>query len=210
MMSEAISGPVTRGRFWPFAAAAAAAWCNRFSCRFTERCRSGGHGGRERADGTHGGSHTSLNMTFARALRFAKLVGSAIKTSFAQLRLLAKIKGYLWPKDLGRRVIHAFINTRLDRRLSVCVGSRQSLLHRLQLVQLVSSPGSKSGSDAGSCFLFVCLVVLKALNARPPHCLAELLHFRTPARAPRSADQLLLEVNMAKLCDIQLLDVRKN
>lgn len=27
-MSEAISGLVTRGRFWPFAAAAA--WCNRF------------------------------------------------------------------------------------------------------------------------------------------------------------------------------------
>lgn len=93
--------------------------------------------------------------------------------------------------------------------------------------------------------------VLKAVNARPPHCLTELLHFRTPARPLRLADRLWLEVPMAKLwtkgkqafrvrpgaldqprpaqtgpdrprpaqtleifkgalCDIQLLDVRKN
>ncbi len=76
----------------------------------------------------------NINMTIDSAFKFDKQVSSVIKTSFYQLRLLAKIKGYLPPKD-PERVIHAFITTQLDYYNSLYFGIDQSLLHRLQLMQ---------------------------------------------------------------------------
>lgn len=178
VMSEAISGSVTRGRFWPFVAATAVA-LQQISCRFTESCRSRGHGGKragrwysplqphvvEYDSGDDCECQKPRCDLFARALQLDKRAGSAIKTSFAQLRLLAKIKGYLCPKDVERRVIHAFINTQLDRRHSLDVGSGQSwpaacaarlLAGKQRTRPHRSNTGGAAPAPGASYFLFVC------------------------------------------------------
>lgn len=61
-------------------------------------------------------------------------ISSVIKSSFFQLRLVAKNKAYLPPRDL-ERAIHAFITSCLDYYMSLCVGLDQSSVQHLQLVQ---------------------------------------------------------------------------
>ena len=76
----------------------------------------------------------NLGVIFDNGFKFNKQISSVVKTSFFQLRLLAKVKPYLPPKDF-ERVIHLFIMSRLDYCNSLYFGVDQCLLRRLQLVQ---------------------------------------------------------------------------
>ena len=76
----------------------------------------------------------NLGFIIDGAFNLDKQVSAVVKSSFFQLRLLAKVKPYLSRKDL-EKVIHAFITSRLDYCNSLYVGISQSELNRLQLVQ---------------------------------------------------------------------------
>ena len=71
---------------------------------------------------------------FLTGFKFDKQISLAVKTSFFQLRLLAKVKPYLPQKDF-EGVIHLFIMSRLDYCNSLYFGVDLCLLRRLQLVQ---------------------------------------------------------------------------
>ena len=60
------------------------------------------------------------------AFKLDKQVSAVVKSSFFQLRLLAKVKPYVSQKDL-ERVIHAFITSRLDYCNSLYVGIDEML-----------------------------------------------------------------------------------
>ena len=79
-------------------------------------------------------SAKSLGVLFDSSFKFDKQISSVVKSSFFQLRVLPKVKGYLSTKDF-ERIIHAFITSRLDYCNSLYVGLDQSSLRRLQLVQ---------------------------------------------------------------------------
>lgn len=76
----------------------------------------------------------NLGVILDSDFRFDKQISSIVKTSFFQLRLLAKVKAYL-PRDYYEKVIHTFVTSRLDYRNSLFVGLDQSALRRLQVVQ---------------------------------------------------------------------------
>ena len=76
----------------------------------------------------------NLGVTFDSGLKFDKQISSVVRTSFLQLRLLAKVKPPLSRQDL-EKAIHAFISSRLDYCNALYVGLSQSSISRLQLVQ---------------------------------------------------------------------------
>ena len=77
---------------------------------------------------------TNLGVTFDNSFKFNKQISSVIKSSFFQLRLIAKVKVHLPTKQL-EMLIHAFISSRLDYCNALYSGIDQSLIRRLQLVQ---------------------------------------------------------------------------
>ena len=76
----------------------------------------------------------NLGVTFDGHLRFDKQINNVVRTSFFQLRLLAKVKMFLSRHDLDK-AIHALISSRLDYCNALYVGVSQTSLSRLQLVQ---------------------------------------------------------------------------
>ncbi|KAL2104366.1 hypothetical protein ACEWY4_001234 [Coilia grayii] len=76
----------------------------------------------------------NLSVYFDTALNFNKQISNVVKSSFYQLRTIAKIKSFFTLKDL-QTLIHAFITSRLDYCNSMYTGLTQSNLGRLQLVQ---------------------------------------------------------------------------
>ena len=156
----------------------------------------------------------SLGVTFDSGFKFDRQIGSVVKGSFFQLRLLAKVKPYLSQNDL-ERVIHAFISSRLDYCNSLYVGLDQLSLRRLQLVQNAAArvlTGTKKREHITPVLASlhwlpvryridfkILLFVFKALNGLAPQYLAELLHVRTPTRALRSSSELLLVVPRSRL-----------
>ena len=155
----------------------------------------------------------NLGVMFDSSLKFDKQISSVIKTSFFQLRLLAKVKPYLSPSDL-ERVIHSFITSRLDYCNSLYVGIGQTLLRRLQLVQNVAArllTGKRKHDHITPVLASlhwlpvqfridfkILLLVFKVLNGLAPSYLAD-RHPHTPARSLRSSNQLLLEVPRSRL-----------
>lgn len=75
----------------------------------------------------------SLGVCSENCFKLNRQISSVIKSSFFQLRLVAKNKAYLPPRDL-QRTIHAFITSCLDYCMSLCVGLDQSSVQHLQLV----------------------------------------------------------------------------
>ena len=80
----------------------------------------------------------NLGVIFNCHLRFDKQIGNVARSSFFQLRLLAKVKLFLSRQDL-EKAIHALISSRLDYCNALYVGVSQSALSRLQLVQNAAS-----------------------------------------------------------------------
>ncbi len=74
-----------------------------------------------------------LGVVFDSALTFDKQVNAVVKSSFFQLRLLSKEKGFLTCAEF-ERVIHAFISSRLDYCNSMYICINQSYMNRLQTV----------------------------------------------------------------------------
>ncbi len=67
----------------------------------------------------------NLGVTFDSDFRFNKQIDTVVKTSFFQLRLLAKVKQFLNRPDL-EKAIHAFISSRLDYCNALYVGISQA------------------------------------------------------------------------------------
>ena len=136
-----------------------------------------------------------------------KHISSVVKTSFFQLRLLAKVKPYL-PRQQLEIAIHAFISTRLDYCNSLYTGLDQSSLRRLQLVQnaaarLLTSTRRREHITPVLASLHwlpikfridfkVLLFAFKSLNGLAPLYLSELVKEYIPPRPLRSADLSLL------------------
>lgn len=75
----------------------------------------------------------NLSVTFDRCLKFEKQINKVTTTGLFQLRLLAKIKSFLYQRDL-EKAIYAFRSLRQDHFNALYVDVNQSLLAHLQLV----------------------------------------------------------------------------
>lgn len=81
----------------------------------------------------------NLGFILDSDFKFDKQISPIVKTSFFQLRLLAKVKAYL-PRNDFERVIHTFVTSRLDCCNYLFFGLDQSTLRRLQVVQNAAAP----------------------------------------------------------------------
>lgn len=155
----------------------------------------------------------NLGVFFDSDLKFDKQINSVVRTSFFQLRLLAKVKMFLSHRNL-EMAIHALISSRLDYCNALYVGVSQASLGRLQLVQnaaarLLTSTNRREHITPVLKSLHwlpvqyridfkILMFVFKALHGLAPVYLTELLTVREPGRALRSSNQLLLEVPRSK------------
>lgn len=78
----------------------------------------------------------NLGFIFDHALKFDKQINSVVKSSFYQLRQIAKLKSILLFKDL-EKVIHTFITSRLDYCNSLYMGVCQSSFARFSLFKML-------------------------------------------------------------------------
>ena len=156
----------------------------------------------------------NLGVFLDSAFKFNQQVSHVVKKSFYHLRTLAKIKAYL-PQAGMEQAIHAFISSQLDYCNSLYAGIDQSQLRRLQLVQNAAArllTGTKKREHITPVLASLhwlpirfrvdfklLLFVFKSLHGLAPPYLADLLRPHRPARALRSADQLLLEAHRARL-----------
>ncbi len=127
-----------------------------------------------------------------------------VKTSFFHLRVLAKVKQFIYFKDF-EKVIHAFVSTRLDYCNSLYMGINQSSLARLQMVQnaatrLLSGVRKREHITPVLISLHwlparfridfkVLLLVFKCLNGLASEYLSNLLSIHNPVRSLRSSNQ---------------------
>uniref|UniRef100_A0A8C6UH90 Reverse transcriptase domain-containing protein n=1 Tax=Neogobius melanostomus TaxID=47308 RepID=A0A8C6UH90_9GOBI len=155
----------------------------------------------------------NLGVFVDNEFKFEKHINHVVKSSFFHLKTLSKVKNYLPACDF-EKAIHAFITSRLDYCNSVYIGLGQRSIRRLQGVQNAAAhllTGTKKRQHitpvlAALHWLPVyyrirfklLLVVFKCLHGTAPLYLSELLVRHAPARALRSADQLLLEVPRSK------------
>jgi len=151
----------------------------------------------------------NLEVKVDTGVKFDTQIKAVVKSSFFQLRQLAKIKPVL-PRQHFETVIHAFLTTRLDYCNALYSGVSGSSIARLQLVQNDAArllTGTRKCEHispilASIHWLLVhirinfnsLLFAFKALNGLASPYLAELLHHYTPSLSLRSADQLLLTV----------------
>lgn len=151
----------------------------------------------------------NLGVIFDSSLLFNKQISAVVKSSFYQLRQIAKIKSLLSPSNL-EIVIHSFITSRLDYCNSLYSGLPQNALSRLQLVQNAAArlllglrkrdhitPALRNLHWLPVKFRVdfkILMFVYKALSGLAPKYISDLLHPYSPTRALRSSDQLLLTV----------------
>ncbi len=149
---------------------------------------------------------TNLGVKIDSDLKLDSQIRAVVKSSFFQLRQLAKIKPYLSGQHF-ETVIHAFVTTRLDYCNALYVGVSGSSIARLQMVQNAAarlltgtckyehiSPILASLHWLPVHFKIqfkILLFVFKSLNGLAPPYISELLHPYMPTHSLRSADQLL-------------------
>ena len=154
-------------------------------------------------------SAKNLGFILDNDFKLDKHISSVVKSSFYQLRIIAKVKPYLPSKQL-EMAIHAFISSRLDYCNSLYVGINQASLKRLQLVQNAAArllTGTKKYHHITPVLASlhwlpvkfrvdfkVLLFVFKSLHGLSPSYLSELIEPYVPPRALRSADKMLLKV----------------
>ena len=157
---------------------------------------------------------TNLGVKVDSDLKFDSQIKSVVKSSFFQLRQLAKIKPILQKRHF-ETVIHAFVTTRLDYCNALYAGVSGSSIARLQLVQNAAArllTGTRKYEHISPVLASlhwlpvdfrvhfkILLFAFKALHGLAPSYLSELLHPYTPSRSLRSADQLLLIEPRARL-----------
>ena len=155
----------------------------------------------------------NLGIIFDNNFKFDKQISSTVKTSFFHLRLLAKIKPYLPPKQF-EMVIHSFITSRLDYCNALYYGLDCASLRRLQLVQNAAArllTGIKKSDHITPILISlhwlpvkyridfkILLFAFKSINGLAPLYLANLVKRYNPPRDLRSADQSLLTTPTSK------------
>lgn len=156
----------------------------------------------------------NLGVIVDSAFKLDKQVSAVVKSSFFQLRLIAKVKPYLRQADL-EKVIHVFITSRLDYCNSLYTGIGKSELYRLQLVQNAAArllSGRKKREHITPVLsslhwlpvkyridFKVILFVFKCINGLAPEYLTDLVRLHRPSRDLRSASLMVLEVPRSKL-----------
>ncbi|XP_076597184.1 uncharacterized protein LOC143326976 [Chaetodon auriga] len=156
---------------------------------------------------------SNLGFKMDSDFRLDRQISAVVKSSFFQIRQLAKVKPFLAHQHF-ETVIHAFITSRLDYCNALYFGVSQSSLARLQLVQnaaarLLTGVRKREHITPILASLHwlpvhfrvhfkILLFVFKSLHGLAPPYLSELLHPYAPARCLRSADLLLLEVPRSK------------
>ena len=156
----------------------------------------------------------NLGVILDSELCLDKQICAAVKNSFYQLRVIAKIKPFLSPKDL-EKIIHAFITSRLDYCNSLYIGLPQSLLNRLQMAQNAAArllTGTKKHDHITPVLASlhwlpvnfriqfkVLLIVFKALNGQAPSYISDLIHPHQAPRSLRSSGNALLHVPRSRL-----------
>ena len=156
----------------------------------------------------------NLGVKVDTDLRFDTQIKAVVKSSFFQLRQLAKIKPIL-QREHFEAVIHAFVTTRLDYCNALYLGVTESSIARLQLVQNAAArllTNSRKYDHITPILASlhwlpvhfrihfkIILFAFKALNGLAPPYLSELLQPYIPSRSLRSADQLLLAIPQTRL-----------
>lgn len=151
----------------------------------------------------------NLGVYFDPLFQFDKHINAVVKSSFFQLRSVAKVKHFLSRKDL-EVVIHALISSRLDYCNSLYIGLPQSTLSRLQMVQnsaarLLTGTRKRDHISPVLASLHwlpikfridfkILLFAYKALHNSAPDYISDLVKPYTAVRQLRSGDQLLLSV----------------
>ncbi len=152
---------------------------------------------------------TNLGVKVDADLKLDCQISAVVKSSFFQLRQLAKIKPIL-SRQHFETVIHAFVTSRLDYCNALYVGVSGSSVARLQMVQNAAAhllTGTRKHEHISPILASlpwlpihfrinfkILLFTFKSLNGLAPPYLSELLQPYTPHRSLRSADQLLLSV----------------
>ncbi len=124
-----------------------------------------------------------------KTFKFDMQINAVVKSCFFHLRLLARVKIFLYFKDL-EKVIHAYIFSRLEYYNSLYIGVSQKALSRLQAVQNVAAgmlTGTRKREHITPVFFSLdwqpvrfqiefklLLFVFKSLNGLAPLCLADL------------------------------------
>ena len=145
----------------------------------------------------------NLGVKVDSDLKFDSQIKAVVKSSFFQLRQLAKIKPVLQRQQF-ETVIHAFVTTRLDYSNALYMGVSGSSIACLQLVQNAAaclltgtSKYEHISPILGSLYWLpihfrihfkIILFAFKALNRLAPPYLSELPHPYMPSRSLRSAD----------------------
>lgn len=156
----------------------------------------------------------NLGVILDSGLKLDRQVNQVVKSSFYQLRTLAKIKSILSVSNL-EKVVHAFISTRLDYCNSIYMGISESSINRLQIVQNAAArvlTGTRKREHITPVLktlhwlpvrhritFKVLLLVYKSLNGMAPSYLTDLLTVHQPPRALRSANLGLLVAPRTKL-----------
>lgn len=156
---------------------------------------------------------TNLGVKFDSDLKFDAQISAVLKSSFFQLRQLAKVKQFLSPHNF-EILIHAFITTRLDYCNALYAGLSQTSLSRLQIVQNAAArlltatrkhehitPVLQSLHWLPVRFRVdfkILLFVFKCVHGLAPQYLSDLIQPYAPTRSLRSADLSLLVVPKTK------------
>ena len=156
----------------------------------------------------------NLGVYLDPLFKMEKQINTVVRSRFYQLRLLSKVKPFLSFKNF-EMVIHAFISTRLDYCNALFAGISSTALSRLQLVQnaaarLLTRTRRREHITPVLAALHwlpvqyrinfkILLFVFKSIHGLAPSYLADLLRIHTPARALRSADQLVLDIPPSRL-----------
>ncbi|XP_051980605.1 uncharacterized protein LOC127641781 [Xyrauchen texanus] len=156
----------------------------------------------------------TAGVIFDSKLNFGKQINAVVRSSFFQLRQIAKLKPLLSFKDL-ETFIHAFISSRLDYSNALYMGLNHSSLYRLQLVQNAAArllTGAKKREHISPVLASlhglpvhyrihfkIFLFVYKDLNGVAPSYLSELLSYQQTPRSLRSSDKFLLQIPRSRL-----------
>ncbi len=156
---------------------------------------------------------TNLGVKIDSDLKLDSQIRAVVKSSFFQLRQLAKRKPYLSSQHF-KTVIHAFVTTLLDYCNALYVGVSGSSIACLQMVQNAAArllTGTRKYEHISPILASlhwlpvqfrikfkIILFVFKSLNGLAPPYISELLHPYTPTHSLKSADQLFLNVPKTK------------
>ena len=149
----------------------------------------------------------NIGAMFDRALTMRAQVNSTVKSCYAQIRSISKIRKYL-TVDSTKTLTHAFVTSRLDNMNSLLYNIPECLLTKLQRVQ--NNAARLIMKQRKSCHITpilsdmhwlpvafrikykILLLVFKCLHGRGPAYLTSLLKEYCPPRSLRSSSQSLL------------------